>query len=419
MDIVRTTQKSKLSKKMQLTIVLLLVVAVSLIFSFNKSSASYLANKNSLLIDTVQRGELNISVRGTGVLVPKDIRWIATNVPGRVERVLKKAGAIVKKGDLLLELSNPQLQQELTEMQWQLQALVAQTKAGKISLESDLLDQEIAVINEKLNHERALLTLEAQKKLLGQGIDVISKIAYEEVKIDVMQFKQRWDLEQKRLDKRQQNLIAQSQASEAMLTSMRNRVQRVQQQVDSLFVKATMDSIVQEMPMELGQQVNAGANLAMLARSDRFIAELSIPEKQIKDVMIGQKVTLDTRSSKIPGIVQRIDPAVINSSVHIDVELLGTLPKEVRPELTVDGVIEIATIAETLFVKRPMFANSFSQSRVYLIDGEGLSANKHEVEYGHMSSQYIQVVHGLTEGESIIVSDTSSWQQHQQIRITN
>jgi len=419
MDIVRTTQKSKLSKKMQLTIVLLLVVAVSLIFSFNKSSASYLANKNSLLIDTVQRGELNISVRGTGVLVPKDIRWIATNVPGRVERVLKKAGAIVKKGDLLLELSNPQLQQELTEMQWQLQALVAQTKAGKISLESDLLDQEIAVINEKLNHERALLTLEAQKKLLGQGIDVISKIAYEEVKIDVMQFKQRWDLEQKRLDKRQQNLIAQSQASEAMLTSMRNRVQRVQQQVDSLYVKATMDSIVQEMPMELGQQVNAGANLAMLARSDRFIAELSIPEKQIKDVMIGQKVTLDTRSSKIQGIVQRIDPAVINSSVHIDVELLGTLPKEVRPELTVDGVIEIATIAETLFVKRPMFANSFSQSRVYLIDGEGLSANKHEVEYGQMSSQYIQIVHGLSEGESIIVSDTSSWQQHQQIRITN
>ena len=419
MDIVRTTKKSKISKKMQLTIVLLLVVAVSVIFSFNKSSASYLTNKNSLLIDTVQRGELNISVRGTGVLVPKDIRWIATNVPGRVERVLRKAGAIVKKGDLLLELSNPQLQQELTEMQWQLQALAAQTKAGKISLESDLLDQEIAVINEKLNHERALLTLEAQKKLLGQGIDVISKIAYEEVKIDVMQFKQRWNLEQKRLDKRQQNLIAQSQASEAMLTSMRNRVQRVQQQVDSLYVKATMDSIVQEMPMELGQQVNAGANLAMLARSDRFIAELSIPEKQIKDVMIGQKVTLDTRSSKIQGIVQRIDPAVINSSVHIDVELLGTLPKEVRPELTVDGVIEIATIAETLFVKRPMFANSFSQSRVYLIDGEGLLANKHEVEYGHMSSQYIEIVHGLKEGESIIVSDTSNWQQHQQIRITN
>jgi len=176
---------------------------------------------------------------------------------------------------------------------------------------------------------------------------------------------------------------------------------------------------VQEMPMELGQQVNAGTNLAMLARSDRFIAELRIPEKQIKDVIIGQKVTLDTRSSKIQGIVKRIDPAVNNSSVQIDVELLGTLPKEVRPELTIDGVIEIATRANTVFVKRPMFANSFSQSKVYLIDNENLSANHHEVEYGHMSSQYIQIVHGLKEGQNIIVSDTSSWQQHQQIRITN
>jgi len=176
---------------------------------------------------------------------------------------------------------------------------------------------------------------------------------------------------------------------------------------------------VQEMPMELGQQVNGGTNLAMLARSDHFIAELRIPEKQIKDVMIGQKVTLDTRSSKIQGIVQRIDPAVVNNSVQIDVELLGVLPKEVRPELTVDGVIEIAIIADTLFVKRPMYANSFSQANIYLIDSEGSYANKHQVKFGHMSSQYIQIEQGLAEGENIIISDSSSWEKHQQIRITN
>lgn len=419
MDIVRPNKKKKLTKKTQIIISLLITSILIFILIFNKSSASYLANKDSLLIDTVQRGELNISVRGTGVLVPKDIRWIATTASGRVERILKKAGAKVKKGDLLLELSNPQLQQELTEAQWQLQALTAQTQADKISLESDLLDQEIAVINEKLNHERALLTLNAQEKLLDQGIDVISKIAYEEVKIDVLQFKQLWQLEQKRLDKRQQNLNAQNLAGEARLNSMRKRLERIQQQVESLQVKATMDSIVQEMPMELGQQVNGGTNLAMLARSDHFIAELRIPEKQIKDVMIGQKVTLDTRSSKIQGIVQRIDPAVVNNSVQIDVELLGVLPKEVRPELTVDGVIEIAIIADTLFVKRPMYANSFSQANIYLIDSEGSYANKHQVKFGHMSSQYIQIEQGLAEGENIIISDSSSWEKHQQIRITN
>ena len=419
MDIVRPNKKKKLTKKTQIIISLLITSILIFILIFNKSSASYLANKDSLLIDTVQRGELNISVRGTGVLVPKDIRWIATTASGRVERILKKAGAKVKKGDLLLELSNPQLQQELTEAQWQLQALTAQTQADKISLESDLLDQEIAVINEKLNHERALLTLNAQEKLLDQGIDVISKIAYEEVKIDVLQFKQLWQLEQKRLDKRQQNLNAQNLAGEARLNSMRKRLERIQQQVESLQVKATMDSIVQEMPMELGQQVNGGTNLAMLARSDHFIAELRIPEKQIKDVMIGQKVTLDTRSSKIQGIVQRIDPAMVNNSVQIDVELLGVLPKEVRPELTVDGVIKITIIADTLFVKRPMYANSFSQANIYLIDSEGSYANKHQVKFGHMSSQYIQIEQGLAEGENIIISDSSSWEKHQQIRITN
>ncbi|WDD97431.1 efflux RND transporter periplasmic adaptor subunit [Thalassomonas actiniarum] len=417
MDIVRPNKKNKLSKKILLIISLLITLTLILFLLFNKSRASYLADKDSLLIATVQRGELNISVRGTGVLAPKDIRWIATNVPARVERVLKKAGAKVKKGDLLLELSNPQLQQQLTQARWQLQALEAETRARQVALESDLLDQEIAVINEKLNFNKSQLTLDAQKELLDQGIVAISKIDYEEVKINVAQYKQRWDLEQRRLDKRRENLKAQVEANEARLSSMRKSVERIEQQVAGLQVTATMDSIVQDMPMELGQQVNAGTNLAMLARTDRFIAELRIPEKQIKDVVIGQKVTLDTRSSKIPGRVQRIDPAVLNSSVQIDVELLGPLPKEVRPELTVDGVIEITTIADTLFVKRPMFATSFSQSSVYLIDKQGGYANKHGVTFGNMSSQYIQIEQGLKEGESIIVSDSSSWQQHQQIHI--
>lgn len=417
MDIVRANKKKKLTTKNKLIVSFIVILALVLFLLFNKSSASFLANKNSILVDTVQRGELHISVRGTGVLAPSDIRWIATNVSGRVEQVLKKAGAKVKKGDLLLELSNPQLQQELTEAQWELQALAAETRARKISLESDLLDQEIAVINEKLNFERSQLTLNAQKELLNQGIVAVSKIDFEEVKIDVQQYKRRWQLEEKRLEKRRENLTAQIEANEARLISMRKSVQRIQQQVASLKVMATMDSIVQEMPLELGQQVSAGTNLAMLARSDLYIAELRIPEKQIKDVMIGQKVMLDTRSSKISGVIQRIDPAVVNSSVQVDVELLGALPKEVRPELTVDGVVEIATLANTLFVKRPMFASSFSHFSVYLLDPEGSNANKQSLTFGHMSSQYIEIEQGLEEGDSIIISDTSSWENHQQIRI--
>ena len=416
MDIVRTNKTRAVNKKALLAGFLLCLVIGGLLL-INKSDASYLTARDALLIDTVQRGQLNISVRGTGVLAPKDIRWIATHVSGRVERIFKKAGAKVTKDEVLLELSNPQLTQQLIEAKWELQALAAQTQARKVSLESELLDQEIAVISQKLNHERALLTLEAQKKLLSQGIVAISKIDYEEVKINVSQFQQLWELEQSRLQKRRENLAAQLEAGEATLNRMRKRVERIQSQVDSLKVRATMDSIVQEMPMELGQQVGAGSNLAMLARSDRFIAELRIPEKQIKDVAVGQNVTLDTRISKIDGLVQRVDPAVTNGSVQVDIELLGPLPKEVRPELTVDGVIEIATLENTLFVKRPMYANSFSQSSVYLIDEQGTQASQHPLTFGHMSSQFIQIQSGLKEGDSIIVSDTSAWSEHQHIRI--
>ena len=417
MDIVVNKNKSKLGKKAQLTVGALVLASVALFFVLNKNTASYMAKEDSLLIDTVKRGELNISVRGTGVLVPKDIRWIATNTPGRVERVLKKAGAKVKKNDLLLVLSNPELQQQLTEAQWELEGLEAETKANIVSLESDLLDQEIAVVSQQLNHEKATLTLNAQKALLDKGIVAVSKIDFEEVKIDVNQFKKLWELEQKRLDKRRENLMARITANEARLNSMRKTVQRFQEQVENLQVRATMDSIVQEMPMELGQQVAAGTNLAKLARNDLFIAELRIPEKQIKDVLIGQAVTLDTRSSKIDGVVQRIDPAVVNSSVQVDIEIVGDLPKEARPELTVDGEIEIVKILDALYVKRPMFADSFSQSNGYLVDNDGLHANKHNVQFGHMSTQYIEILEGLKQGESIIVSDSTSWEQHQQIRI--
>jgi multidrug efflux pump subunit AcrA (membrane-fusion protein) len=171
------------------------------------------------------------------------------------------------------------------------------------------------------------------------------------------------------------------------------------------------------MPMELGQQVNAGTNLARLARRGEFFAELRIPEKQIKDVVLGQSVTIDTRTSKIQGLVKRIDPAVTNGSVQVDVQLTGDIPKEARPDLTIDGVIEIARISDTLFVKRPMFANSFTDSAVYMLDTEGAYANKKLVTFGQTSTKYIQIQSGLKAGENIIVSDSSAWQQHSQIRL--
>lgn len=417
MDIIRSKQKKTLNSKVLSTVALVSFSILLLAYTYSDTGGSYQIDKNSLLIGQVQRGELNVSVRGVGVLVPKDIRWIATEVQGRVEQILIKPGAQVKAGDLLLELSNSQLVQQLEETKWELEALEAETLAKQVSLESDLLDQQAAVINAKLSHQRTMLTLNAQKTLLEQGSGVISDIAHEEVKIDVAQHKERWQLEIKRLAKRKENLAAQAVAYQARLNRMRRILQRVQSQVVGLHVKATMDSIVQEMPVELGQQVNSGTNLARLARKGQFIAELRIPEKLIQNVAIDQLVSIDTRTSKIQGRVSRIDPAVINGSVQIDVELIGPIPSEARPDLNVEGVIEIARLADTLYVKRPMFAKSFTQGTVYLLDADGQSASKQVVAFGQVSSKYIQINGGLNSGETIIVSDTSGWEEHQQISL--
>ncbi|PKG81499.1 RND transporter [Colwellia sp. 75C3] len=417
MDIVRSKQKNKIKIKKWFYIAAISVVSLVLIINLSGNSSTYHVDKFELLLAEVQRGQFNISVRGVGVLVPKDVRWVATNVEGRVERILIKAGAKVTKGDLLLELSNPQLVQQLEETKWQLEEMVAETNAQNASLASELLDQEAAVINEKLNHERALLTYNAQKTLLDKGTVAVSHIAHEEVKIDVAQYKERWQLEIKRLNKKKESLTAQAKAYQARLNRMHKIYQRAQQQVESLKVHATMDSIVQAMPMELGQRVLVGSNLARLARSGEFIAELRVPEKQIKDVALGQSVVVDTRNSKIKGIVQRIDPIVNNGSVQVDIELIGNMPKDARPDLTVNGVIAIANIENTLFVKRPMFANEHSESFAYVLTEDGNQADKVSIHFGQTSTQYIQVTSGLALGNNIIISDVSAWEKQQSINV--
>lgn len=397
----------------------IIMAAILLLFYwwFSSTNATHIVDSDLLLTDKVQQGELTVNVRGIGVLAPKDIRWVATNVNARVDRIYVKAGAIVSKGDLILKLSNPQLDQQFEETQWELDELAAQATALKVSLESQTLDHEAAVINEKLNYERSLLTLTAQDTLLQQGINAVSQIDHQAIKIEVAQNKQRWELEIKRLEKQKENVTAQLIANQARVNRMSKTLERAKQQVESLNVRASIDAIVQVMPMELGQQVTAGTNLARLAKRDEFIAELRIPENQIQDVLVGQTVSLDTRTSKVEGVVTRIDPSVENGVVQVDVELVGPPPKEARPELTVEGIIEVMRIENALYVKRPMFAKSYGDSHVYLIDSNGDLANKHGVIFGKSSNTYIEIKDGLSLGQEIIVSDVSAWETHQQIRI--
>ncbi|MBF7074527.1 HlyD family efflux transporter periplasmic adaptor subunit [Glaciecola sp. MH2013] len=417
MDIVRTKSASGKRKKVIFAAFFVLVLSSLIYFFVFSNNATHRVSPDMLLTSKVEQGELAVTVRGIGVLAPRDVRWLATNVSGKVERILVKAGALVQKGDLILQLSNPELQQRLEETRWEVDELQAQTKALQVSLESEALDQEARVINEKLNYERSLLTLTAQNTLLEQGINAVSAIDHEAIKIEVAQNKQRWELEIKRLAKQKENVEAQMLANSAKVNRMRKTLERVQQQVESLEVRASIDAIVQAMPMELGQQINAGTNLARLAKRDEFIAELRVPEIQIQEVLIGQTVTLETRNSRFEGIVKRIDPSVNNGSVQVDVEISGSSPQEARPELTVEGSIEIVRIPNTLFVRRPMFAKSYGDSYVYLLDENEKTANKHAVTFGKASATYIEIKEGLSLGQKVIISDVSNFEVHQQISI--
>lgn len=416
MDIVRKKTKNNSKKLVVLTASVL--VAVGLFWQLAKTdSANFIVDKDSVLLDMVQRGNFDVSVRGIGVLVPKDIRWVATNVNARVEAIHAKSGARVKAGDVLMELSNPELVQQLEERQWELEEMQAQLYADEVSLESEVLDQETLVTNSRLNYERALLTLNAQKTLLAQGFVAVSVVEHEEIKIDVEQFNERWTLEQKRLIKRQKNVKAQKKAFQARLTRMKRIVARMQTQVDGLKVRASIDSIVQEMPLELGQQVNAGSNLARLAKRGEFIAELRVPEQQVSNVALGQAVVIDTKANKVNGIVKRIEPSVSNGSVQVDVELTGPIPKEARPELSVDGIIQIAKLSDVMFVKRPMFAKTGSHSTVFSFDETTSIAKLTAVEFGQVSNTHIEIIKGLSPGERVVISDISTWDGHQQIKL--
>lgn len=416
MDIVRKKATTGVSKKPLLIGLAALLVITALWFFWPQASGVQVL-KDTISTAEVKRGDMIVTVRGIGVLTPKDVRWVAAQVPGRVEQLLIKAGAVVNTGDLLMELSNPQLQQQLDETRWELDEMRAQTHAQVVSLESDLLDQQAAVINAKLNYERAMLTLQAQQTLLDKGVAAVSQIDHGEIKIEVAQLQQRWQLQQQRLAKRQQNLEAQRQAFEARLNRMQKIVQRAEQQVANLQIRATMPSIVQVMPMELGQQVRLGDNLARLARQGDFIAELRVPEQQIHGVAIGHPVEVDIRAQRINGTVIRIDPGVVNNNVQVDVALNETMPPQARPDLTVEGVIRTAELTDTLFVKRPMFAKANQQGLIYVLDEDGTLAERQPVQFGLSSSQFIQIKQGLNAGQRIIVSDASAWDGQTRISI--
>ncbi len=413
--------KKKRSAKMKPWL-LALPVGIGLVFALywllGAAQAQQGVSRDTLQIAQVQRGNFSVSVRGIGVLVPEHIQWLSVSLEAaKVEKVLVKPGNVVHRGELIVELSNPQLVKRLAEQQWELEAMQAEADAARVADESRLLEHRAAVLNARLNYESSLLKHEAEEELVAQGNATVSRLTYEQTKLQTEQFKQRWHISQERLQKMQENVVAQANARKARQQKAQKLFESLQQQVAELQVTASMDSVILEVPVEPGQRVGMGSNIAKLAQQKQLIAELQVPEIQIRDVTVGQQVKLDTRNNLIQGVVSRVDPAVINGNVQVDVQITGALPDDARPDLSVTGDIKITEIDDTLFVARPIFAQSRSSGAFYKVSQDGNAASRVELSLGYGSVNQIQVLSGLEAGDRIIVSDPAQFERFQTFRI--
>ncbi len=381
----------------------------------NLDAAAPEVERTSLWVDSVKRGEMLREVRGPGVLVPKEIRWIAAETPARVERIVVKPGAIVEPDTIVLELSNPEVEEAHLAAASALIAAEADLAAQRMTLESQSLDQKANLAGVEADYESARLQTEAEADLAQKGI--IPKIQYRRSQLTSDQLKVRLDIEKERVAKFAQTMQSQLAAQRARADQLRNTAQLRDRQLKGLQVRAGIAGVLQQVPVEEGQQVIAGTNLARVARPDVLMAELRIPETQVKDVTVGQSVSVDTRNGVVPGKVIRIDPAVLNGSVLVDVDLEGQLPPGARPDLSVDGTIQIERLPDVLYVGRPAYGQPESEVRLFKLDEESGIAHRVPVRLGRASVNLIEIQQGLEPGDQIILSDTSQWDEHDRLRV--
>lgn len=372
-------------------------------------------DRQTVWIDTVKRGDLLREVRGPGSLVPKEIRWIAADAAARVERVLVRPGAAVQADTLILELRNPEIDDQMLAARAGLEAAKADLEARRIALLSQVLDQQANLASVQADHEGAKLQAEAEAELNRRGI--VSALQFRQSQLRADQLAVRLDIERQRVTMLRSNLDAQLAAERARLDQLKNTYELRQRQAEALNVRAGMSGILQIIAVEEGQQVAPGANLARVARPDVLRAELRVPETQAKDIKLDQRVRVDTRNGVVDGHVVRIDPAVLNGTVQVDVDLDGTLPAGARPDLSVDGTIEIEKLSDVLYVGRPAFGQSETTTTLFRLDAEGESAQRVPVQLGRASVSLIEVSRGLEVGDRVILSDTTSYDQHDRLRL--
>ncbi|MBM3778180.1 MAG: HlyD family efflux transporter periplasmic adaptor subunit [Acidimicrobiia bacterium] len=368
----------------------------------------------TLWIDTVKEGPMLRQVRGLGSLVPEDIRWIPATTAGRVERIVLRPGTPVEPADIILELSNPALEQELESEVLRLQAAEAAAANLRVQLDQERLQREVDVASIAAEHEKAVLVAEANAQLARQ--ELVSAMIVKQSALDAQQLATRLELARKQLDGLRDSLDSRQAVQQADIEMARALVRLKQQQVDDLRVRAGVHGVLQVVPVDVGQQVTPGTNLARVANPSRLKAEIRVPETQARDVQVGQPALIDTHNGEVAGVVNRIDPSVQNGTVTVDVTLDGELPRGARPDLSVDGTIELERLDRVVYVGRPAFGQEESLVGLFKLQANG-EARRVQVRLGRSSVNTVEVLSGLTPGDQVVLSDMSQWDEFDRVRL--
>lgn len=417
MDIKRAP-KSKVKKHLKTAI--LIVVGLGAVGGITYGLAKLkpaapTIDKSTAVIETVKRGEMVRDVRGNGTLVPDVTRWVPAPAQGRVEKVNLRPGVEVDASTVLVELSNPQMEQVALDSDFQVKAAEADEENLKVRLESETMTQKSNIATINAQYSQAKLELDADEVLYKQNL--IAELRIKISRVAVQDLANRLKVEQERLAVAAKATRAQLNAASSRLQQLRTMATLRRQEVENLKVRAGSAGVLQQVSVEVGQQVEPGFNIARVADQTSLKAVLRVAETQISGVRIGQPVLVDTRNGIIQGTVSRIDPAAREGTVEIDAALIGPLPPSARPDLSVDGTIELERLPDVLKVGRPAFGQAFQTVKMFVLTPDGTEAHHRTVKLGNNSVSTIQILEGLREGEQVIISDTSGYDSFDRVRI--
>lgn len=417
MDIKRPP-KSKLKKKIRtaLMVVVGLAAVGGITYGLTKlKPAAPPLDPSTAVFDTVKRGEMVRDVRGNGTLVPQVTRWVPAPADGRVETIPVQAGVEVNPETIIVELSNPQLEQQATDADFQVKAAQADEENLRVKLESDTMTQKAAIATINSQYSQAKLQLDADESLYKEKL--VAELQIKISRVAVQDLANRLKVEQERLAVSSKSTNAQLNAAASRLQQLQAMAKLRRDQVNNLKVRAGVSGVLQQVSVQVGQQVTPGLNIARVADPASLKAVLRVAETQIKDVRIGQPVLVDTRNGVIQGTVSRIDPAAREGTFDVDASLTGPLPPSARPDLSVDGTIELERLKDVLKVGRPAFGQANQTIGMFVVTPDGSEAVRTQVKLGRNSVSTVEIVEGLKEGDRVIISDTSALDSYNRIRI--